>query len=277
MDEIELGEGASLEDTASPSEPPVEVPEPYSNQFFNSEHWINTVPEEHRGIVQKYAKDVFSKWDAGVNEALEKRAKEIKRYQELGEYEQLQAANQLYNGFRTNGDAVLGGMLKKYFEYYGPEALNRLKQSAGYSVEQEPQEQEWDYSQGEPDPRDIQIQNMQQQLEEFNTWKQEQEAARQEAELNKQLDGYLSQLHTARPDIPQDFLVQGLAAGQMPENIIKFYDTLVQNISSQGPRKNPPVVMGGQGGVPSGQVDVSKLNKEQRLAYMVQRLEADSA
>ena len=110
-------------------------------------------------------------------------------------------------------------------------------------------------------------------MQQEQRWQQiEQE--KQEAELNKQLDATLNQMHTVRPDIPEQFLIQGIAAGNDPKSIVELYDQITKNVGSQRPPRTPPVVMGGQGGVPSGQVDVSKLNKEQRLAYMAQMLEA---
>ena len=274
--------GVSFEEPASPADTPVETPEPYSNAFFNSEHWINTVPEQDRPIVQKYAKDVFSKWDAGVNQALEDRAKKIKEYETLGKLEELQQATGFFNAFRTNGQATLAAIIKKIIETedQGPGVLQAILTQAGYQMSnEEPQEQEWDYSQGEPDPTQVELGNIKSELEEFRQWKASQEEHIREQKAIEELDNILGQMHTARPDIPQQFLVQGIAAGNDPANIVALYDQITKgNSNSQSaPRRNPPVVMGGQGGVPSGQVDVSKLTKEQRQAYVAQMLEASES
>lgn len=139
---------------------------------------------------------------------------------------------------------------------------------------QEPQGQEWDYSQGEPNPMDLQFQNMAQKLEEMEAWKVEQEQAALEAELERQVDGIVKGVHTTRSDIPDRFILQGVASGASPEKIIAFYDEIRNNGSQQQSRPNPPPVMGGQGSMPSGQVDVSKLTPQQRRAYVAQQLAA---
>lgn len=254
-----------------------ETPELPSNTFFNQPEFLSSVPEQDRAIVQKYLKPVMSGWDAGINKKLEERANEVKKWSELGDYEEVQKARHFFNNFRTNGETIFAEMVKGYFQHYGDQAPAKLNELLGVKVSDFQGAEEYDYSEGEPDPNEVFQQNVMKELEEFRSWREEQQQAQVEQQLNTQLDNILGQMHTARPDIPQDYILQGISGGVDPQHIVDNYDALVKSISSQQQsRPQPPIVMGGQGSIPSGQVDVSKLDANGRKSAVEQWLAASA-
>lgn len=275
-DELEI----SFEEPASPEQPTQEeVEEAYSSAFFNGNEFLSKVPEPDQPIVRKYLEPVMKGWDGGLTEKFNKHKEEVKRWQELGDYEQVQAAHNFYNNFRSNGDQIFGNMVKAFFEHYGDQAIPQMYKVLGVDVSnvQEPtgQQEGWDYSQGEPDSRDIQIQNMQQKIEQFEQWQAQQDEARLEAEAATQLDTMIADVTQSYPNIPQEFIIDRMSAGIFDgKSIEDSWNKFAESVSSQRQRSQPPIVMGGQGSVPSGQVDVRKLDKNGRQALAEQWLAA---
>lgn len=261
---------ASFDDASPVTEPTEEATEVVEDSLGNQ--FLSKIPEQDRPIVGKYVKD----WDGNVTRKFQELQGQLKPYKELGNLEEIQKARQFYNVWQTNGEQVFGNLLKGFFQHYGDDAYNRLNAMLGIEAAQMAEEQqEWEYETEEEDPRDIQLQNMQQELEEFRAWREQQESYVEEQQASAQLDDMLAGMHNVRADIPEKFILQGIAAGSNPEQIIAFYDELAANRGSQNtPRNTPPPVMGGQGGVPSGQVDVSKLDRKGRTALVAQFLEA---
>lgn len=263
---------ASFESDASPTEDVVELTpeETLGNQF------LSNIPEQDRPIVAKYVKD----WDGKVTKKFQSIHDKYRPYKDMGELEELQKAYQFYGNFRSNGEQMFTQMLQGYIQHYGADAPRMLMEALGVSDYQNGQQQsqdQWDYSQGEPTQQDVQFQNMQEELNQLREFQQQQIEFQQTQELEKQLDAILDQMHTARPDIPQEVLLQGIAAGIEPNTIVSNYDNLVKSIGSQRQRPNPPTVMGaGQGGLPSSQVDVAKLDAKGRKSLIEQYLAASS-
>lgn len=260
---------ASFDDASPAPETTEETVEVVEDSLGNQ--FLSKIPEQDRQIVGKYVKD----WDGNVTRKFQELRGQLKPYQELGELEQIQAAHNFYNNFRTNGTQMFGTMVKEFFKHYGEEAPAQLEKLLGVTVsnQQEPVENEWDYSQEEPDETQVQLQNVQSELEQLREFRETYEQQQLESQLEKQVDSMVSAVHNQRSDIPERFVLQGIAAGAQPEAIIAFYDEIRSSGSQQAPR-NPPPIMGGQGGVPSGQVDVSKLDSRGRKSAVVQFLAA---
>lgn len=275
---LDAGSGFTTEtpEIASP-----EVEEAYSSAFFNGETFLQGVPEQHRGIVKQYLEPVMKGWDGGLTEKFNKHKEELGKWTTLGDLEQVQRANEFFNHFRTNGPQALGQVIMALRERYGdqfPALMQQILQVKDPTMSDMSQNgQEWDYSQGEPDPNDVFRQNVTNELEELRKWREEREQADAYSAAEKQFDNTMQAMHTSRPDIPEKFIVMGLASGQDTNQIAAIWDELrQQNVGSQNQetRRNPPPVMGGQGGIPSGQVDVSKLDAKGRRALGIQWLEA---
>lgn len=276
-DEIDISLDGGTD--ASPSEPVVEE----TIDYGLSESFLNQIPEEHRGIVGKYVKN----WDGTVTKKFQDIHEQYKPYKELGELEELQRAAKFANEFRQNGEGMFGKMLKGFFETYGDQAYARLNELMGIQTQQEAGEMaynddgEWeDFANGEeePDPRDIQLANMAEKLEQFEQWQAEQQEKAEMAEASSVLDNLVSQIHTARNDIPEEFILDGFAAMKNPQQIVESWDSWFGGRQTNGQqpvstsRPLPPNV-GGQGGVPSaGQVDVKSLDKQGRMALAEQWL-----
>ena len=254
---------ASL-DEPSPavSEESVVVEDSLGNQF------LSKIPEQDRPIVGKYVKD----WDGNVTRKFQELQGQLKPYKELGDLDQIRAAHNFYNNFRTNGNQMFGTMIKAFFEHYGETAGQELNRLLGIEMAQ--QEGDWEYQdEEEPDDNQIFQQNVVSEIEELRSFKETYEQQQLEAQLEKQVDSIVGAVHNARSDIPERFVLQGIASGATPEKIIAFYDE-IRNSGSQQTSRNPPPIMGGQGGVPSGQVDVSKLDAKGRKSLVAQYLAA---
>lgn len=258
-----------IPENASPAEPTVELApeETLGNQFLHG------IPDQDRGIVAKYITD----WDGKVTKRFQSIHDQYKPYKELGELEQLQAALNFQNNFRSNGNEVFKNMIQHWMQYHGDNALpEMLKLLGAQNAEGPPQMTYTDdngFDPGEPpDPRDIQLQNMQEKLDQFEQWQTAQEESRQLEEANKQLDSIVQNLHNQHGDFDDTYVITQIAAGATPEKAIEAYQNLVKGISSQTPSRTPFKTMGGQGGVPSGQVDVTKLDKVGRKAAVAQML-----
>lgn len=257
---------ASFDETASPAEPVEEtvvVEDSLGNQF------LSKIPEQDRPIVGKYVKD----WDGNVTKKFQELHERYKPYKDLGDPTEVQQAYQFYNHFKTNGESMLGNMVKAFYQHYGDQAPARLNQLLGVDVSNE----DWEYEEEgdeEIDPNEAFQQNVQAELEELRSFRETYEQQQIEAQVNQQLDATLAAMHNERPEIPQDFLVQGIASGATPQQILSLYDQIAASRGSQSSPRNPPPVMGGQGGVPSGQVDVSKLDAKGRKALAMQYLES---
>lgn len=272
LDEIDV----SLDNgDASPSEPEVEEVV-YETTF--DESFLNHVPEEHRPIVGKYVKDI----DGKITKKFQEIHNQYKPYKELGEVEQLQRALHFTEHFQQNGEQVFAKMLKGFINHYGPEnAYKELNRVLGLEVPEVSDNYipEGGWEQEEPDPKDVQLQNVMSELEQLKAWRAEQQEQSEMAEAATQLDALIGQMHNARPDIPEEFMINGFAAGQNPQQILESWDSWFGGkANGQQPQQNsrptPPIV-GGQGGVPSsGQVDASKLDKQGRMNLAEQWLAA---
>jgi hypothetical protein len=253
-------------DDASPApettEETVVVEDSLGNQF------LSKIPEQDRPIVGKYVKD----WDGNVTKKFQELRGQLKPYQELGDLEQIQKAHNFYNNFRTNGNQVFGQMVKGFFDHYGENAPTELNKLLGIEMPNE-EVNDWEETSEEPDPNEVFQQNVSAELEQLREFKETYEQQQLEAQLEKQVDSMVTAVHNTRSDIPEKFVLQGIAAGAQPEAIIAFYDEIRNSGSQQAPR-NPPPIMGGQGGVPSGQVDVTNLTPQQRKAAVAQYLAA---
>lgn len=268
------------QEVAEPTTASEAIEQAYSSAFFNGPEFLNKVPEQDRPIVAKYLQPVMQEWDGGLTKKFQTHQEEIKRWKELGEYEELQRAKQIVNHFRTNGEKVFADMFKGWVETYGPEAIPKLQQLV-YGEQQAPEMTDYQYGNGEFDeeesgPDDVWRNNIEQTVQQQQEMLQRFQEAEQERVAAEALDNVWNQVHTEHPDIPEWFFLQGIAAGVGPQDIINKFGELTQGIGSQqNSRPNPPVVMGGgQGGIPSGQVDAAKLDKKGRQALAEQWLAA---
>lgn len=263
---------ASFDIPVSPAEPPVEIASEPEVEVTLGNEFLHGIPDQDRPIVAKYIKD----WDGNVTKRFQKIHDEYRPYKELGDVEAIQRAINFQENFRQSGDQVFANMFKHWFEFHKDQAVPKLYELLGVEGARDMYGQQMNdegFDPGEPpDPRDIEFSNMQQELEEMRAWRAEQTEAAQMAEAQKQLDNVMRDLHNAHGDFDDTYVITQMAAGANPQQAIEAYQNLVSGIGSRQPTRTPFKTMGGQGGVPSGQVDVTKLGPADRKAAVQQML-----
>ena len=284
-DEIEVGD-LSFEQNGETPPAPEQEPEPYSSQFFNGQEFISTVPEADRPIVQKYLSPVMQQWDGGLNEKFQTSAAKIKQYEELGELEKIQRATSFYDGWNADPENTVRSILGAIAEYSGSAEAFAQQMYALTGIPQSPQgeQQVTNLDQGfnmeeEEDPRDQLFEQLAQNQQELNermeAWQTEQEDARD----NAALDNEMNRLHNQYGQFDDSYVLLQIANGVPSDQAVQAFQSLGQTYfggNSQPPPRTPPKVMGGQGGIPSGQVDPSKLKPQDRRALVQQFLDAQA-
>lgn len=248
--------GGSDEGLNLPTSIPLNQPDPEPEYSDFARGILDKIPETDRPIVGKYIKD----WDGNVTKQFQKIHEEYKPYKELGPVEDLLAAREFIQrisddplGFYDDITSALreNGMLGKDDD----------GQPSGGLPEFE----------GLPEQFVTQFKSMEERLnqweEKFGSFEQEKETERAIA----QVDNLLKTLHNDHGDFDEEFVLSKLANGASPEDAIKSWNDLIQKV--QQPKKAAPNLIPGAGAIPNGQVDLSKMNPQEKLKYLAQRIE----
>ena len=264
---ISLG-GDNTEVSATP--PPVgqdgSVDEGLASPF------LNEVSPDHRAIVAPYIK----KWDAGVTKKFQEYSSKLKPYESLGHpVEELQKFVNLGRHIQTNPENVFkimwDGLQQQYGENFQAELFRILQLEA---EEEMSNEAESGYFQEESDPNEQFQQNVAAELEELRAWREETVAAQQSAAENQQLDYVLHAMHNKFGDFDDNWILTRLAEHGNVDQAVKEWQMMLGRYSqSNGAQRQAPKVMGGQGGVPSGQVDTKALRGKDRRQIVEAMLE----
>jgi len=271
MEPVEFG-------TNGETEPPVgevEVPEEYSL----ASPFLNGMPEEHRTLLSPYVK----KWDGQVTKRFQDYSNRLKPYEALGPVEELQKYTNFANNFRNDPENLFRLMWRGLYEQYGDtftqELIRILELEDEMSDDYAGYDQEQQQPPVGPDPNEAFQQNVLQELQELRQWKENFEQQQQESIQQEQLDDVLSQMHNAYGDFNDDFIVLELSKHGDVQQAMQAWNALIGKYSSSQqtqPVRQAPKIMGGQGGVPSGQVDTDKLrgaDRKQAVANMLAQLE----
>jgi len=271
MDPVEFGSNGN-----GAEEPVGEPVEDYSlaNPFLNG------MPEEHRTLLAPYVK----KWDGEVTKKFQNYASQLKPYQALGAIEDLQKYSNFANNFRQDPEGLFRLMWNGLQEQYGDSFQQELARILEIEMSNEYDQNEFDQGeyppqQGQPDPNEQFQQNVMQELQQLRAWRDEMTRSQEEAVGQAQLDDVLTKMHTHFGDFNDDFIVMELSKHGDVQQAMTAWNALIGKYSSSQqaqPQRQAPKIMGGQGGVPSGQVDTDKLRGQQRreaVANMLAQLE----
>lgn len=229
--------------------------------------FLKDIPDQDRPIVEKYVKN----WDAGVTKRFQSIHDEykgkLKPYEELGSPESLQQILQFVN--RVNNDpAAAYKAMQQIIQSQYPEIWEELN-DAGEEMEQEYEEQEYeDY--GGLDPAIQQMMEQQnQRIEELNyRWEQQQQSeieSQQFEAFDRMLDDVLQRAGIdSNDENARDWITIQLAREVPIDQAVKAYHSFVNGLRNSQPNIPVPNIIGGQGGVPTDQVDVSKLRGSSR-------------
>jgi hypothetical protein len=239
--------------------------------------FLSKIPASDRQIVGRYVKD----WDAGVTKRFQDYSSRIKPYEALGSVEELRNYATFVNNFRTNPEAMFKLMWEGLQEQYGDQfqqELHRILQLEEEMLEEEGYGSDEGKEQETPgfDPNEQFQQNVMQELEELRAWRSEFEQSQEDAVGQAQLDSVIQQMHTQYGQFDDNFILLQLSQHGNVEQAIQAWQQMLGQYSSPTPQRSAPKIMGGQGGVPSGQVNTEQLRGKDRremVANMLANLE----
>jgi hypothetical protein len=210
---------------------------------------------------------VLDKWEQGTQQRFQQHAEEIKRYepyQNLVEnnvpmdyIEQALAVAQLIDenpqGFMEQLQSIFGEQQQEsQYDEQGSE--NQYEDGQGTF-----DQQQWDVSQ---DPKFQELQQHQDLLANYIAQQMTQE---QEAQEDSELDTMLDDLREQYGDYDERYVVTMAASGIHPEEAVKSYHEMVNNIRQQ-PRADAglPRIVSPSNGMPSEQIDVANISDGDR-------------
>ena len=213
---------------------------------------------------------ILDKWEQGAQQKFQQHAEEMQRYSPyqalvdnsvpMDYIEQALSVAQLIDenpqGFLQQLNAIFGDQQQNQFEQgQQPQYDYGDQQDGGGTFEQ----QQWDLSQ---DPRFQELQQHQDILAQHIAQQMQQE---QEAQEDQELDTLLGSLRQQYGDYDEQYVVTLAASGMHPEQAVKQYQQMVNQIRSQ-PRADAglPNIVSPSNGMPSEQVDVASLNSADR-------------
>lgn len=234
--------------------------------------FLAKIPPQDRDIVGRYIKD----WDAGVTKRFQEYSGKLKPYEQLGTVDEIVKWQNLHNNFRYNTEWVFKTMYEGLLEQYGENFETELARILGVEGEEMSDwngEQEYEEADsGVPDESEIFQQNVIQELEDLRAWREEQMQAQASQEENAQLDRVLTALHQKFGEFDDEGVLVRLAAHGDPIKAVQEWKSMISRYSQNGSSRQAPKVMGGQGGVPSEQVDTKSLRGVDRKAAVAQML-----
>jgi hypothetical protein len=214
---------------------------------------------------------ILDKWEQGTQQRFQQHAEQMKRYEPyqaliennvpMDYIEQALSVAQLIDenpqGFMQQLQAIFGGDQQQDFE----QGQNgQQQQQYDYGDQQGTfDQQQWDISQ---DPRFQELQQHQDLLAQHIASQMQQE---QEAQEDSELDTMLENLREQYGDYDERYVITMAASGMHPEEAVKAYHEMVNNIRSQ-PRADAglPKIVSPSNGMPSEQVDVASLSDTDR-------------
>ena len=233
--------------------------------------FLAKIPPQDRAVVARYIKE----WDAGVTKKFQDYSGKLKGYQTYGTPEEIQRYHTLYNNLRNNPEQVFRLMFEGFQQQYGDEFEAYLPQLLGMEGEMsDDQEEFYAGTEDENDENQVFQKNVMTELEELRAWREEQEEAAATYEENQQLNGVMDALHRQYGDFDDEGVLVRIAAHGDPHKAVKEWRATVARYSQNGAQRQAPKVMGGQGGVPSEQVDAKALRGADRKAAVMNALAA---
>lgn len=265
MDPVDFGG-----DNEAQNEPVVEPTNEPVEDLVNP--FLANVPAQDRAIVGRYIKE----WDSGAQKKFREYVDRLKPYETIGKPDEVTKAVNFTKNFLAKPEEAFKLLWKGLEEQYGDDFEGNLRRILEI---EEAMNDELEYEGGvefeggeAPDPREIEFQNMQRELEEMRSWKEEFVSSQQTAEEMRQLDSVIEAMHTKYGDFDETYIVTRLAEHGNVEQAFKDWQKMIGQYGGS-PRQVPPKVMGGQGGVPQERIQTEKLRNKDRRAAVAAMLE----
>ncbi|UOF81986.1 hypothetical protein [Caudoviricetes sp.] len=230
------------------------TPEPTPQPDDLSSGFLKNIPEADRPIVEKYVKD----WDSGVTKRFQSIHEDYRPYKELGDLQDLEAGIQILQALRLDPKAFYTQLSDLIKELEGdeevPDPIELVQPPAG------------NVDTGE-------IAQLKAALEDLTgKWTALEQTQTEKAQI-AELDKYMAGLHTEHGDFNDEYVLLQMANDIDAVEAIKMWNNLIEANVNSRKTKTAPIVLPGSGTVPGGQVDPSKLDKKDRLAYVTAVLE----
>jgi len=235
--------------------------------------YLASIPEVDRNVVAKYIKG----WQGNVTQRFQALHNQYAPYKSLGDPETLSRAQSLYNLMNDNPGEIFRIMVEGADEI--PEVAQYLQQYIQQQHPQQPQQgggfdNPW-ADDGIPDSFATMFIQQQQVLQSLADRVMGQDSRYQEEQEAQQLDQVIQGLHSKYGDFDEDAVLLKMYQGADPDQAVQAWNDAIQKaINSRQSAKPPPMVLGGNGSVPHGGVDPSKLGDEDRRNYIAQQLQA---
>lgn len=236
--------------------------------------FLNNIPAADRAVVGRYIKD----WDAGVTKKFQSYADRIKPYEALGTPDELQKYANFARNFQQDPEAIFRLMWNGLHQQYGENFDAELARILELEMEQEMSDDGYEGYEGyqeEPDENQVFQQNMMEEMGNFRQFMEDYQQQQLRAEEDAQLDTVLQAMHNRYGQFDDDYVLGRIVAhGNVDQAYKDWVAMLGKYNGGQGPQRQAPRVMGGQGGVPSNNVDLSKLRGKDRRQMVANILEA---
>lgn len=203
-------------------------------------------PEEYR----EQAEQIFKEWDGNVT----------KKFQDYEPYKQ-------FLGYDPQVLAAGVNLLSKVAE--DPrEVYDLMAQTYGFAEGgQDQMEQPAETPSAEPQV------DYSQQIEELRSLIESQQAQNEEQQAMQEFQGLMSNLSEQYGAYDEDYVLAKIAAGVDPEEAVKGYFGLIEQITGQNPlAQNQYPVLGGSGGVPSNEMDFARMGSKETKDIIAQLL-----
>lgn len=195
--------------------------------------FLDRVPQEHRPIVEPYVKQ----WDAGVTRRFQDLHGELKPYQELGSYEDLQQMAQIIEVLNNEPERVFQALQEQLY----PEGLPQAQNGTGDSAE----------APGLPPEFMSRFDKTEETLMKLAEYVVGMNTAQQEASEDAELDDYMQLLRDEYGDFDEKFVLTRMYNGVDGETAVQEWNSAIQERINQamGATQNlPPVLSNGGGG-----------------------------
>lgn len=230
------------------------------SQQLPNNPFLNGVAEEDRAIVGKYIND----WDKNVQQRFSQIHDEYAPFKGL-DPDDVQVAIQMKNMLDSEPEFFL-------------ETVRGILRENGIDVGEETNPvtpgtpPEWD---GIPSEFVDRFNQMEALLAQVGQSVLDDRQSRQDDIEMAQLDSLMDDLHNEHGDFDDQWVLSRLAAGYSPDEALSDWNDFIERVSSQSRRPAPPV-MGGNGQIASGQVDVTKMSRQATQQMVARILEASA-
>lgn len=247
-----------------------EQSEPNPDDLANP--YLASIPEVDRNVVAKYIKG----WQGQVTQRFQALHDQYRPFKDMGDPEELSRARALYDLMNERPEDVFQVLVQNAGEIPG---IQQALQQYGQQQYQQPQQQggfqnPW-AEDGIPDEFANMFIQQQQVLAALADKVMGYDSNRQEEQEAAQLDSVLNDLHSRHGNFDEDHVLLRMYQGMDPEAAVQDWtESIQQAINSRQSAKPPPMVLGGNGSVPHGGVDPSKMGDADRRSYIAQQLQA---